>query len=54
MSSEAIDTETVPTDNWSVPKLIGLVVLVLGTFFVVIYSVSPFDGVGVPPPHAVK
>jgi hypothetical protein len=52
--SEASHTDEVPTDDWSVPKLIGIAALVLGAFFAVIYTVSPFDGVGMPPPHAVK
>jgi hypothetical protein len=40
-SHEHSHVEEVPTDDWSVPKLIGLVFLVLGTFFVFIYNVSP-------------
>lgn len=30
-----------PPDNWSVPKLLALLVLVLGGFLVFIYNVSP-------------
>lgn len=41
MSSETSHNDEVPTDDWSVPKLIGLGLLVLGTFFVFIYNVSP-------------
>lgn len=41
MSDSHDSTEAPPTDDWSVPKLIGIAVLVLGTFFVFIYNVSP-------------
>ncbi len=41
MSSDTIDTEEVPTDDWTVGKLIGLGVLVLVVFFVFIYNISP-------------
>jgi hypothetical protein len=34
-------TQEVPTDNWTVPKLLGLAVVVLGSFFVFIYNISP-------------
>lgn len=34
-------TQTPPTDDWTVPKLLGLAALVLGTFFVFIYNISP-------------
>lgn len=34
-------TQKVPTDDWTVPKLMGLAVLVLGCFFVFIYNISP-------------
>ncbi len=34
-------TQKVPTDDWSVPKLLGLAVLVLGGFFVFINTISP-------------
>jgi len=30
-----------PPDNWSVPKLLALMVAVLGSFLVFIYFVSP-------------
>jgi len=30
-----------PPDNWSVPKLLVLMVAVLGSFLVFIYNVSP-------------
>lgn len=39
--SSSNDTKLVLTDDWTVPKLLGLVVLVLGLFFVFIYSISP-------------
>lgn len=29
------------TDDWTVPKLLGIAVVVLGTFFVFIYNISP-------------
>ncbi|APR82497.1 Hypothetical protein A7982_07846 [Minicystis rosea] len=41
MSSSEIDTDHVPTDDWTVSKLVGLGLLVLGAFFVFIYNVSP-------------
>jgi uncharacterized membrane protein YukC len=41
MSSSEIDTDHVPTDDWTVQKLIGLGVVVLGAFFIFIYNVSP-------------
>jgi hypothetical protein len=41
MSSESSDSNQVPTDDWTVPKLLGLAVLVLGSFFVFIYYASP-------------
>jgi hypothetical protein len=41
MSSSSNDTNLVPTDNWTVPKLLGLAVLVLGLFFIFISSISP-------------
>jgi hypothetical protein len=34
-------TQTVPTDDWTVPKLLGIAVAVLGCFFVFIYNISP-------------
>ena len=39
--SDHVDTDHVPTDDWTVPKLIGIGFLVLGTFFMFIYNVSP-------------
>jgi hypothetical protein len=33
-------------DQWTVPKLIGLIILTLGAFFVFIYNVSPFYDAG--------
>ena len=33
--------QEVPTDDWSVPKLMGLAVLVLGAFFIFISNISP-------------
>jgi hypothetical protein len=41
MSSSSDTTNLVLTDNWTVPKLLGLVVLVLSLFFIFIYSISP-------------
>ena len=29
------------TDDWTVPKLLGMAVTVLGAFFVFIYNISP-------------
>jgi uncharacterized membrane protein YukC len=40
MSSE-IDTDHVPTDDWTVPKLVGIGLTVLVAFFIFIYNVSP-------------
>ncbi|WP_275939212.1 hypothetical protein [Polyangium spumosum] len=39
----ATDTsnEKAPTDDWTVPKLLGLAVIVLGGFFVFISTISP-------------
>ena len=34
-------TIPVTTDDWTVPKLLGIAVVVLGSFFVFIYNVSP-------------
>jgi len=34
-------TEKVPTSDWTVPKLLGLAVLVLGSFFIFISTISP-------------
>lgn len=34
-------TEKAPTDDWTVPKLMGIAVVVLGAFFVFIYNISP-------------
>jgi hypothetical protein len=34
-------TQTPTNDDWTVPKLMGLAVLVLGAFFVFIYNISP-------------
>lgn len=31
----------VVTDDWTVPKLLGIAVVVLGGFFVFIYNISP-------------
>ena len=39
--SSSNDIQQVPTDDWTVPKLLGLTVLVLGLFFVFIYTISP-------------
>ena len=36
-----ISTEKAPTEDWTVPKLLGLAVLVLGAFFVFINTISP-------------
>jgi hypothetical protein len=33
--------DKVPTENWSVPALLGLAVLVLGGFFIFISNISP-------------
>ena len=44
----------VPTDDWTVPKLIAIGVLVLGTFFAFIINVSPFDGLGRPASPAIR
>lgn len=29
------------TDDWTVPKLLGIAVVVLGSFFIFIYNISP-------------
>jgi hypothetical protein len=34
-------TQPALTDDWTVPKLLGIAVLVLGGFFVFIYNISP-------------
>jgi hypothetical protein len=34
-------TSPVLTDDWTVPKLLGIAFVVLGCFFVFIYNVSP-------------
>lgn len=52
--SDHVDTDHVPTDDWTVPKLIGIGLLVLGTFFVFIYNASPFDGLGTTASPAIK
>jgi hypothetical protein len=39
MSNESIPP--VQTDDWTVPKLLGIAVVVLGCFFVFIYNISP-------------
>ena len=41
MSDHHVNTDEVPTDDWSVPKLIGSVLLVLGSFFVFLDNGSP-------------
>lgn len=41
MSDDHENTDHVPTDDWTVPKLIGIAVVVLGSFFIFIYNVSP-------------
>lgn len=51
--SDHVDTDHVPTDDWTVPKLIGILVLVLGGFFAFIINVSPYDGVGTPASPAI-
>lgn len=46
-TNDAHETLDQPNDDqWTVPKLIGLIILTLGAFFVFIYNVSPFDDVG--------
>jgi len=34
-------TQKVPTDEWTVPKLLGIAFVVLGGFFVFISQISP-------------
>jgi hypothetical protein len=34
-------TQHVATDDWTVPKLLGVAFVVLGSFFVFIYNISP-------------
>lgn len=34
-------TQPALTDDWTVPKLLGIAVAVLGTFFIFIYNISP-------------
>jgi hypothetical protein len=34
-------TQPAPTEPWTVPMLLGIVVVVLGGFFVFIYNISP-------------
>ncbi len=41
MSSSKDTLNLVLTDDWTVPKLLGLAVLVLGLFFIFISSISP-------------
>ncbi len=34
-------TQKAPTDDWTVPKLLGIAFVVLGCFFVFINTISP-------------
>jgi hypothetical protein len=52
--SDHVDTDHVPTDDWTVAKLLVVGFLVLGAAFTFIYSVSPYGGLGTPATPAIK